>query len=321
MFSKRKLSPGDLGNRSFDLFISAFNDSHRVQVLSESVKADRKVSLIHAEYGYLPDEIPSTSHLVITPPLGLSPPQFWRTALSLVEVETGPLTGAEIAVDITGMMRQHLVMLPYMLRRAGITRATFYYSDPQAYVSGERTKFTKAPVHEVRLIPGMEGKHPNRPGPHDVLIVGAGYDHELMKAVAEAKPNAAQFVLLGLPSLQPHMYQESLLKVAKARESLTEFERSGSIIFAPASDPFSTAQVLSEHLEMLRQRSDIDHVYLSPVGAKTQVLGFSWYYWCSAAPRSISMLFPFSSSYARETTRGISWIHEFEMELDCIELN
>ena len=46
----------------WDLFISAYNESERVQYVYEKVTADRKIWLAHAEYNYSEDECPECDH-------------------------------------------------------------------------------------------------------------------------------------------------------------------------------------------------------------------------------------------------------------------
>lgn len=307
-FRRTKMALAQLQERQYDLFLSSLNDSTRVRTLADAMTATRKVWIVHDEYSYPPDEL--VEFEAVSAPQSIAPAESWARVLAHVGGTAG-LSGLRVAIDITGMMRPHIAMLPFAMKQAGAESVTVYYSDPDSYVSGERTTFTKGPVARVGLIPGMEGAHTNRPSPRDALIVGAGYDHGLVKAVADDKPNAEHVILLGLPSLQPHMYQESVLKVENAREAIRDY-RPSSRIFAPANDPFATAQVIAAKVAAL---GHLDHLYLSAVGAKPQVLGFSWYYWCEGAGENTSFLFPFAERYERETAKGIAAVHEYVLEL------
>ncbi|MDR6417725.1 hypothetical protein [Pseudarthrobacter sulfonivorans] len=315
LFAKERLRLDQIQNEHYDVFLSSFNDSERVNTLYGLVDAASKIWLVHPEYEYAKDGLP-TSGNVFHSPADLSAIEFWQTFFDWLVVPD-KLENLRVAVDITGMMRPHLMLLPLMLKIYGIDRATFFYSDPMTYSSGDRTKFSKGPVEGVALIPGMEGAHGSGTDTRDVLIIGAGYDHQLVIAAAEDKRSADHYLLMGLPSLQPHMYQESILRLSKASESIRDY-RSRTMLFAPANDPFMTAQVLSDHISRLKLEGKADNIYLSPVGAKTQVLGFSWYFLCEARHTSTSMMFPHNKYYERETSRGISSIHKFIMELDMI---
>jgi len=310
-FRRSRVSLAQLPAQHFDLFLSSFNDSFRVSALADAVTASRKAWIIHDEYRYAREELPPGD--LVRAPQSVAPSESWVEVLAHFGGEDG-LAGLRVAIDITGMMRPHIAMLPFALKQAGAREVTVYYSDPESYVAGERTRFTKGPVARVGLIPGMEGAHTNRPSPRDVLIIGAGYDDSLVKAVADDKPNAEHVVLLGLPGLQPHMYQESVLKLERARESIRDF-RPASRSFAPANNPFATAHVIASRVASM---GAVDHVYLSAVGAKPQVLGFSWYYWCDAAGGNSSFVHPFAERYERDTSNGLSMIHEYVLELDFV---
>lgn len=310
-FQRNRLSLEDVPKRHYDLFLSALNDSARVRALEGAVHASRKVWLVHEEYGYGADGLPGGEFVRASH--SSSPAESWAQVLGELDV-AGSLAGKSIAIDITGMMRPHIAMLPLALKSMGISRVTIFYSDPDSYKLGERTTFTRGPVDRVGLVPGMEGSHSNLPSPRDALIVGVGYDHSLVTAVIDDKPNAEHVILLGLPGLQPHMYQESMLMLANSRNSIRHY-RPASHIFAPANDPFATAQVLSEKVESL---GELDHLYLSAVGAKPHVLGFALYYWCEGVSRNASFLVPFAEKYARETSKGVDAVHEYILELEFV---
>lgn len=312
-FKKNRLDHDEVSTRHYDLFLTALNDSPRVHALAEAVSASRKVWLVHDEYGYSADELPDEE--VVHAPHGSSPAESWVHVLEELS-GSGPIQDMSIAIDITGMMRPHIVMLPFALRTAGVSKVTVFYSDPDSYKLGERTTFTRGPVSRVGLVPGMEGAHSNHPSPRDALIVGAGYDHSLITAVVEDKPNAEHIILMGLPGLQPHMYQESILMLANASNSIRH-HRSASHIYAPANDPFATAHELSTKVEAM---GELDHLYLSAVGAKPHVLGFAWYYWCEGVTRNASFLVPFADRYDRETSKGAAAVHEYILELDFVRL-
>ncbi|REJ05173.1 hypothetical protein DY023_11420 [Microbacterium bovistercoris] len=310
-FKRNRLDHEEVRTRHYDLYLAALNDSARVHALADAVQASRKVWLVHDEYGYVADELPDGE--IVHASRSSSPAESWAQVLHELKA-SGSLQDKSIAIDITGMMRLHIVMLPFALKTAGVSKVTVFYSDPDSYKLGERTTFTRGPVERVGLVPGMEGAHSNQPSPRDALIVGAGYDHSLVTAVLEDKPNAEHVILLGLPGLQPHMYQESMLMLANSSNSIRSY-RPGSHIFAPANDPFATAHELSSKVDSL---GELDHLYLSAVGAKPHVLGFAWYYWCEGIARNASFLVPFAERYDRETTKGVAAVHEYILELDFV---
>ncbi|WP_151901732.1 hypothetical protein [Tsukamurella tyrosinosolvens] len=312
IFERNRWSPDELKGLSFDILLSAFNDSERVRRVFELLPATRKYWILHEEYGYSSTEIPDEP--IWQTRSGESEIEMWQRCLGDLEIDPN----SRIAIDITGMMRPHLLLLPLMLTKLGFNRATIFYSDPLSYLSGQETTFTEGPVERVAIVPGYAGVHRTALDTLDCLIVGAGYDDQLVKAVAESKKAAEHYILVGLPGLQAHMYQESVFRISHARESINEF-RARSLLHAPANNPFMTAQVLSDHLNEQRAKGRIDNVYLAPVGPKSQVLGFAWYFLCECVGTSTSIIFPYARRYSRETSVGLSAIHEYTLELDAIK--
>lgn len=312
LFRRAVLTPAEVAGLHCDLFMSALNDSARVRAVHRAVNAVRKIWLVHEEYGYAQSELPSGE---LYAPVDVDGEASWW--LGLIErhlVGTSP--DAHVIVDITGMMRPHIMVMPLILRALGLAKLTVLYTDPTSYMAGSRTTFSRGSVLDVRQVQALEGAHVSATS-GDVLVLGAGYDHELIRAVAEAKRNCRHLVVLGLPSLQPHMYQESQMRLAEAAESLNRFAES-SLLFAPADDPFATAAVLQQKVAEYESRHPGMNLYLSPLGPKTQVLGFAWYFLTERMNGASSMLFPFKPAYSRETSVGFSRVHRFELELACI---
>jgi len=318
LFRRRVCAPDDLAGLKFDVLISAYNESERVNKLWTSVQADVRIWINHEEYGFDDNELPSAHH-IHSGLVGEGEIQFWSDLFSssvLSEVSRD----VRLAIDITGLMRPHVLALPLALALHRFSNACALYSDPSGYSGGSGAVFSKGPVLRVSAVNGFEGIHDTSTENRDVLILGAGYDDELITAVAESKRAAEQIVLVGLPSLQPHMYQESLLRLHRASESINNYSRRDHI-YAPASDPFTTAGVISEHITHLRSINSDLNVYLSPVGPKTQVLGISWYYLCEAVNTSTSVIFPYAESYERETSKGIGRTRIFDLEIDLFRID
>lgn len=297
----------------YDLFISSYNTSERVTQVFTSVSAPRKVWLIHGEYGFTPSDFPVGAQVFDGTPF-TQEADFLNEFLDWITV-LQPLP-ARICIDITGMMRPHLILLPLLLRDMGISRVDIIYTDPQGYTDGSATRFSLSEVTKVGQVAGYMGTHVN-PGASDALIVGGGYDSNLVQRVAESKSSGKHYLMLGLPGLQAHMYQGSRERMDKARPWLRGFAES-SFLYAPASDPFMTAQVLQDSLRSLRRRGGVSNVYLSPLGSKAQALGFALYFLMEEQGKSTSLIFPFVSQYSEKTSVGLSRVHIFELELEDI---
>lgn len=83
-------------------------------------------------------------------------------------------------------------------------------------------------------------------------------------------------LLFGFPAISPGMFQENILRAHEAEAAIeTEcFKDMDSNIYAPAYDPFVTAQAISEYVEKQNKRAPITNIYLSPLFYETSC---SWY--------------------------------------------
>lgn len=292
----------------FDVFLSCHNDSERVHALFGAVSADRKILVLQAEYGYNPDEV-STDGEIHSLAFGDNEFGQWLQLLDSLQLD---VANCRLAIDITGMMRPAVLVLPLVLKHMGFMSVSIYYTEPSVYAKGTATQFAKGNVRGVSTIPGTAGLPLGRESEGDLLIVGAGYDQELVSAVLESRRAALQLLLVGLPGLQPHMYQESLYQLSLVREEARDGGKN-AVLYAPASDPFMTAQVISDEVRRRGQHEKRD-LYLSPLGAKSQVLGFAWFYALEGRVREATIVFPYSDSYSRETSLGVGRVNRFVLE-------
>jgi hypothetical protein len=301
---------------TWNVFLSAYNRSERVKGVFAAVQADRKEWLVHPEYDFSEPELPTDGgrHILNSH----DEAEFWHQYFQEAGVEDWPRE-ARVCIDSTGFMRPHLMLLPRLLRDRGFSRLDVLYADPKAYEAGDKTPFHKGAIIEVRQVRGFEGVHVPDAGEEDLLIIGAGYDDELIRRVAENKRAARKLEMFGLPSLQPHMYEENRLRAAKAEEAVGPLP-SRSLLFAPANDPFSTAQELHERLEEERGRRGVKNLYLSPLATKAQALGFALYYLCECVGEAVSVIFPYAEFYSRETSVGLSRVWLYELELDWFKV-
>ena len=91
---------------------------------------------------------------------------------------------------------------------------------------------------------GRSGIHTSKDD-NDLLIIAAGYDHSRIVEWQPKRKDARKKVLLfGFPAISPGMFQENILRAHEAEAAIeTEcFKDMDSNIYAPAYDPFVTAQ-------------------------------------------------------------------------------
>lgn len=294
---------------SCDIFISAFNLSGRVGKTFARVSAPRKFWLIHNEYGFSETELPTNAPLLRSGQRAEA--DFILDALAEVEQELAP--NVKLCVDMTGFMRPHLLFLMRLLASKNVGTFDFIYTEPSQYTRKAETVFSSEVV-EVRQINGYEGVH-SVDMVDDVLIVGAGYDHDLIGQVIGNKSSARLLQLLSLPSLSADMYQESLTRLYRVADVPARVPEE-QLAYASANDPFLTYIVLAESVGKLMSRSGrISNLYLSPLATKPQAVGFSLFYLKHLIGQPASIIFPYAARYSKETSKGVgrTWLYQMNL--------
>lgn len=272
------------------------------------IQSRRKIWLIHPEYGYSALEEPTGFPKVV--PVGKDE----VTQVNALLAEIGDLSGKSICVDITGMMRHVLMFLVAKLAHLGVKEFTALYSEPFAYVKQEETTFSTTTSGLPRPMRGMAGS-PYSLG-RDYLIIAVGYDHKLISEVANHKDSSTVFPVFGFPSLSPDMYQQSAVRASQSGEVALEPEWVSNRKFAPANDPFSTAQILSDVVQEIDRKGEPANVYLSPLSTKAQTLGFAIYWQLEGRFRDATiLLMPECLTYSRETSTGMKRLWTYTVEL------
>ena len=293
----------------WDIFISAYNDSCRVQHVFDKVQATKKYWIVHEEYGYRPELLTLEDFFLCEASNEVGILDFWEQKIGKEHVD---VDNEKMCIDATGFMRPHLMFLLKVLVSKGITKFDVLYSEPEYYAKKERTTFSGSHVECVRQVLGYEGVASSG-NARDVLIIGAGYETHLISEVAENKDQAKKVVLLGLPSLRPDMYHQNAWKAWQAEDAIdTEVSERH---FVPASDPFATATILSELVELERKRGDVRQIYLAPLSTKAQAVGFALCHLNEYQNSNVSIIYPYTRDYERETAMGVSrvWRHTLEL--------
>jgi len=286
----------------WDYYVSAFRSDERVARLFANIKAHRKDWLIFPEYKYSKDEYPQTKTEEYV--IELSGKTESEIISPYVKKLMADIKDKTICIDITGFIRPHLMCFLKCLKREGINKFDVIYVEPGWYKERELTKFSYK-VLDVRLVHGYEGiqKLDNK---DDLLIIGSGYDDQLIAAVANKKSSVRNKIqIFGLPALSPAFYQENRLSAYKAEDV-----KDGEFYFAPAYDPFATAEKISS---LVRQINPTN-LYLCPLATKPQVLGFALYYLLERENTATSIIHPFYESYSKETSEKIGRIWKYKIE-------
>lgn len=310
IFYRRSISVNRIEHEvgEYDVFVSAYNSSDRISGVFASVPAKRKIWFVHPEYQYTDIDIPN-SHTSVRP-VALDEVQ----QVSELLAEIGDLTNVKVCVDITGFMRHVIAFLFAKLAVSGLAEISVVYSEPVSYNRQEDTVFSTTTSGRVRPVRGMGGVNDVQAKDH--LIIGVGYDHKLISEVSNFKDDATIHPLFALPSLSADMYQQSALKAAESGDVAMRSEWITNRKFAPASDPFSTASVVSELVASIDRIGAPANIYLAPLSTKAQTLGFTLYWIFEGRSRSgVSLLLPECETYSRETSSGLRrlWLYEVEL--------
>jgi hypothetical protein len=298
---------------TYDLFLSAFNLGERTVEVYGRIQATEKIWLIHEEYGLSGAELPVGPKFVLP---GSDEGTYCRALIdSLLANGKLDIARTRLCIDITGIVRPHLMFITLYLKRLGVRVVDMLYAEPKHYALKEKTPFSTGSIQEVRPVRGFEGASSLRGG-EDFLVIGMGYDDRLVAAVAENKDKAQKHQVFGLPSLRADMYQESVLRSRRAADELgdpnfSETHRS----FAPANDPFGTASVLAEITNRRLARHPGTSLMLCPLGTKAQALGFALYHIFEGGALGARIIFPFSEGYSAKTGTDLAraWLYRVEL--------
>ncbi|PHS53205.1 MAG: hypothetical protein COB03_12020 [Alteromonas sp.] len=291
----------------YDLFLSVFNSSDRVNDVYNRIKSENKYWLIIPEYEYVEKDYPKEPFIKLS---GGNESEQLQSLLKLLNLKD--YKNSKVCIDLTGFMRPQMLFLLFYFKTMGFKEVDFVYSEPDHYIKKEKTKFSEGSIYDTRQIQGYAGSS-NLKGTKDLLIIASGYDTNLIAKVAQNKENAEIVQILGFPSLRADMYQENVLRTIAAAESFTA-KTLAEPIFAPASDPFETANVVESFILDNNCLEKFDHIYICPLSTKAQTLGIGLAYQNTFVGKPVSLLFPFTSKYSKETSVGISkvWLYKVE---------
>lgn len=301
---------------SWDIFISAYNDSSRVQEIFKKVIATEKHWIILPEYCYSPIEIPTAPFVWIATEKNEAD-QIINTIGQIIDLAK---PDSRICIDMTGFMRPQILFILKYLKARSFNEFDMLYTEPSQYSRKEDTPFSLDDVNEVRQVSGYEGLHSHDMS-QDLIIIGTGYDHELISRVILEKEGSRLVQLHSLPSLSADMYQESLIRLDRA--SVPSHPSDDQVFFSSANDPYLTATALSRAYNRLKSMRQITNLYLSPLATKPQALGFGLFYIAELENTPASVIFPYSSKYSRQTSKGVgrTWVYPIFFEQPPLNTN
>lgn len=299
IFYKKSYEDGEVDcGDGYDLFFSAYDGCERTIKIFKKVLSNKKIwiDFPHYQNEFDQEEVYRCD--------SFREDEYFIKLFESIQFKSD----LNICVDITGFIRPHLIFFIKYLHYSGIKKIDFLYSEPQHYNNAEDTTFSGF-INEVKLIEGCGSSISLPDTDNDLLIVSAGYDDNLIARVLQFKSKIKKkYFLVGFPSLQPDMYQENILKINKVKDTIgKKIDR-----YAPAFDPFVTAQVISDIVE---ENGNHSNIYLSPLSTKPQALGIAFYYLWNFEKKPLNIIFPYSNVYMPKTASGIkkTWKYTFEL--------
>ncbi|HEX8378779.1 MAG TPA: hypothetical protein VF602_13260 [Pedobacter sp.] len=300
IFYKTSYQNGDIDcSGGYDLFFSGYDNCERTKIIFDKVQSKKKywINFPHYNNGKLTIDNVYTC-------------ESFKEDECFIELfkEIKVSESLKVCIDITGFIRPHLIFFIISLHRLGLKKVDFFYSEPQHYKNAEDTTFSGF-IDEVKIIEGCSSAVTHTNTDHDLLIIAAGYDDKLIAKVSQEKSKIKKkYYIIGFPSLQPDMYQESVLKLYQAKESIgLRIDK-----FAPAFDPFVTAETIHQ---IISENPDHSNIYLSPLSTKPQALGIAFYYLWNFKTQPLNIIYPYSNIYLAKTANGIkkTWKYTFEL--------
>ncbi|MGI4830436.1 MAG: hypothetical protein ACRYFU_19880 [Janthinobacterium lividum] len=292
----------------YDIFIAAYTEDDRARQIYDNVESTRKVWIILPEYQF-------SGTLPVEERLEAGEATNEAEFFSDLVQQLGLRAGIRLAIDISGLLAPYLLFLIRRLTALGIVNIDVLYAEPARYIEREETQFSDEIVSEVRQVFGYQGAHTTDTNA-DVLIVGCGYDHQLLKSVAEAKEGCRTIQMFGLPALKPDMYQQNILRAMRASESMGRGAgEHPNNHFVPAHDPFRVATFLST----LHSKEKFTNLYLCPLATKPQILGFGLFYVTECVSEPVSILYPICNSFPARTSTGVGRIWRYCTEFDFVK--
>lgn len=287
----------------YDYYISSYVETDRVLIPKDIIKSKEFIWVVKSE-----DE--SNIQLTNCKKFIINSIENYDVMVSLAN--SIDLNNKRLCLDSTGFYIPDLLFLIRYLNAKGLTKLDVLYTEPSKYKQAEETNFSEY-LYEVKQIYGMSGVHTSQMN-DDMLVIAAGYDHSRIVDVANKKKSARKVLLYGFPSMSPSMFQENVSRVHKAEPALgTEcFKDMDMNIYAPAYDPFVTAQTIKEYVE----RNSFTNLYLAPLSSKPQALGMALYFlWEAGNTKNMSIVYPICEKYYLDTSEGIARIWRYTFEL------
>ena len=87
-------------------------------------------------------------------------------------------------------------------------------------------------------------------------------------------------------------------------------------IYAPAYDPFVTAQSINEYISKHQKQNPYTNIYLAPLSTKPHAIGMALFFlWENKNLQNVSLIYPYCQQYITDNSDGIARIWRYEIEI------
>lgn len=291
---------------TYDIFISSYVNSERVREPAEALQASKKVWFVTDDEVDLYLAGKDIVKLKLNEDYGPILNKFHQLQIK----------GKSICIDATGFKIPYLMFVMRCMSMFKINKFDIIYTEPTQYRCAENTQFTDL-FYDVKLMYGMSGVHTSK-NENDLLIIAAGYDHSRIMDIASKKKDCNKILLFGFPSISPGMFQENILRAYQAEASIGTdcFKNMDYNIYAPAYDPFVTAQSMNEYISKHQKQNPYTNIYLAPLSTKPHAIGMALFFlWENKNLQNVSLIYPYCQQYITDNSDGIARIWRYEIEI------
>lgn len=287
----------------YDYYISAESESDRIKLIAGKIRRKNHVVITPESQKNTKNDSDSLS-FIITRSGNFD---VMSNIVKSIEVDN-----KRICIDSTGLLIPDLLSLLRLFNSRGVRELDVLYAEPLKYKDDEDTKFSDC-FFEVSQVTGMAGRHTSEMD-EDLLILAVGYDHSRIIDVANKKKSARKVLLYGFPSISPGMFQENVVRVHQAEHWLGAdcFKDMDMNMYAPAYDPFVTAQVIKDYV----RTKEYSNLYLAPLSSKPHALGMALFFlWEKGYEKNISIIYPMCDEVYTDYSEGVGRIWKYNFIL------
>lgn len=212
------------------------------------------------------------------------------------------LNGLSILVDITTFVKPYFfLLLKYLKEFNNCKNIHILYTEPRSYYKKEAA-FTKG-FGNIGDIPGFGGISYIQK--QMLLIMLLGFEGKRAYEVQKSIQPDKIVPVIGFPAFMPEYKDYSIIQ---NEETLRDSKSYNRIRYAPANNPFETANLISE----ICKESIENNICIAPLATKPMALGACLF---ALKHPEVKVVYPFPLTYTLKPSEGYekTWIYSVEL--------